>query len=166
MMYLKNMLFFMLLAGLFVSSCENELCDDVVCVNNGICIDGKCDCPPGFEGDFCEEFSRDKILGNFDVSSNCVGDSAETNIWAIAASTSAFNEVLINNFHKPALNVLATITEQNMIEIKEQFVGGATSYTISGTGIIEGEDQLSIQYSAIRDVPSDTTNCSVNAIRQ
>ena len=84
----------------------------------------------------------------------------------LAASTSAFNEVLIINFHKPALNVLATITEQNMIEIKEQFVEGPTSYTISGTGTIEGEGQLSIQYSAIREVPSDTTNCSVNAMRQ
>ncbi len=165
MMYLKNILFLMLLAGLFMSSCRNE-CDDVVCLNNGICINGDCDCPPGFEGEFCEEFSRDKILGNFDVSSNCVGDSAETNTWAIAASASAANEVLINNFHKPALNVIATITEQNMIEIKEQSVGGAISYTISGTGTIEGRGQLSIEYSAIRDVPSDTTNCSVNAIRQ
>lgn len=155
-----------LLSLLIVSSCKDEPCDDVVCQNNGICIEGVCDCPPGFEGEFCEEFSRQKILGNFDVTSNCVGDSAETNTWAIGASASAFNEVLINNFHKPALNIVATITNPETLEISEQFIGGAVSYTIAGSGTIDGDGQLSIQYTVIRDVPADTTSCTVNAIRQ
>jgi EGF domain-containing protein len=164
----KSNLFLILLVMqlLLVVSCKDEPCDAVVCQNNGICVDGECDCPPGFEGDLCESFTRQKILGNFDVTSNCMGDTAETETWAIGASSSAFNEVLIGNFHKPALYVIATITDSNIIEIKEQFIGGPVSYTISGSGTIEGEGQLSVQYTVIRDVPSDTTNCSVDALRQ
>jgi hypothetical protein len=155
-----------LLSMLFIASCKDEPCDTIVCQNNAPCIDGICDCPPGFEGEFCEELSRQKILGNFNVTSNCTGDTSVTDTWDIGASNSAFNEVLINNFHKPALNVVATITNPNTIVINEQFIGGSVSYTISGEGTIEGEGELSIQYTVIRDVPADTTNCSVNALRQ
>lgn len=152
-----------LLSVLFIASCKDEPCDAVICQNNAPCIDGVCDCPPGFEGEFCEEFSRQNILGNFDVTSNCIGDTSVTETWGIAASSAAFNEVLIGNFHKPALNVVATISDPNTIEIEEQLIGGSA---ISGSGTIEGEGQLSVQYTVIRVNPVDTTNCSVDAVRQ
>ena len=149
-----------LLSMLFIASCKDEPCDTIVCQNNAPCIDGICDCPPGFEGELCDEFSRQKILGNFDVTSNCTGDTSVTETWSISASSSAFNEVLIGNFHRPALNMFATIVDSNTIEIEEQIIG---SYIIYGSGTIEGEGNLSIQYTAIS---ADTTNCSVNALRQ
>ncbi|MCR9290461.1 MAG: calcium-binding EGF-like domain-containing protein [Bacteroidetes bacterium] len=149
-----------LLSMLFIASCKDEPCDIIVCQNNATCIGGICDCPPGFEGEFCEEFSRQKILGNFDVTSNCMEDTSVTETWGISASTSAFNEVLIGNFHRPALNIFATIVDLNTIEIEEQIIG---SFIIYGSGTIEGEGNLSIQYTAIS---TDTTNCSVNALRQ
>jgi hypothetical protein len=68
--------------------------------------------------------------------------------------------VLIGNFHRPALNIFATIVDLNTIEIEEQIIG---SFIIYGSGTIEGEGNLSIQYTAIS---TDTTNCSVNALRQ
>jgi len=161
---MKNNLFLLFtLIIICLTSCQDDPCDAIVCQNNATCIDGICDCPPGFEGEFCEEFSRQKILGNFHVTSNCMGDTSVTETWGIGASGAAFNEVLINNFHKPALNVVATITDPNTIEIEEQLIGGSA---ISGSGTIEGEGQLSIQYTVIRVNPVDTTNCSVNAVRQ
>jgi EGF-like domain len=33
---------------------EKDPCDTVTCLNNGTCIDGNCDCPSGYYGDFCE----------------------------------------------------------------------------------------------------------------
>ena len=166
-MNFKKSLSLMLLAIIFLSSCKNEPCDDIICQNNGICIDGLCDCPDGFEGELCEEFSRQKILGNFDVSSDCVGDSSETNVWSIAASASTANEVLISSIHKPTLNVSATITDANAIEIEEQFVSdGIFNYNVYGSGTIESEGQFSMEYTVINIGLSDTTTCSVNAIRK
>jgi hypothetical protein len=52
------------------------------------------------------------------------------------------------------------------IEIKEQFIGGPVSYTISGSGTIENDGQLSLQYTIFSDLSPDTTSCSVNAVRQ
>ena len=35
-------------------SCKKDFCEDAACKNNGICMDGACHCPDGFEGKFCE----------------------------------------------------------------------------------------------------------------
>ena len=44
-----------LFVGLFlVTSCNEDPCDAVVCYNGGVCINGNCDCPPGFTGSSCE----------------------------------------------------------------------------------------------------------------
>jgi hypothetical protein len=168
MMHSKSIFLLLILSTtLFGVSCTKDPCEAVVCQNNGICIDGDCNCPLGFEGDLCETFTREKILGNFDVASNCMVGSADTDEWGIGASASAFNEVLINNFHKPALNIIATIVDPTTLEIKEQVVGGSpTSYTISGSGTIKSDGQLTFQYTVFSDLPVDTARCSVSAIRQ
>lgn len=37
-----------------LSACADE-CKDVVCNNGGICVNGLCDCPDGFEGPSCDQ---------------------------------------------------------------------------------------------------------------
>ena len=49
-------LFFQILGLLFFSflysSCQDP-CEDVDCYNGGWCVDGDCECPPGFYGKYC-----------------------------------------------------------------------------------------------------------------
>jgi len=68
MKVLKYSLF--LIAILFttvgIQSCKNE-CNDVVCLNGGICDNGICECPNGYTGMNCENFDASQVqilLGN------------------------------------------------------------------------------------------------------
>lgn len=36
----------------YLCSC-NSKCEDIICLNGGVCNDGVCDCPPGFTGPLC-----------------------------------------------------------------------------------------------------------------
>ena len=166
MKYLKSSLLLIVLTTVFCVSCEDDPCDAIVCLNDGICEEGICECPPGFEGELCGSFTREKIVGNFDLVSNCMGGAPVTNTWGVGASATALNEVVINNFHELALNVIATINDPTTIEIKEQFIGGSTSYTISGSGTINSDGQFTIQYTIFDDISTETTTCTVDAVRQ
>lgn len=162
---MKNYLLFLLIATISIFSCKKDACEDVVCFNEGICTDGNCDCPLGFEGEECELFTRDKMLGNFTLEDSCFGESSSTNEWGIGASANAYNEILINNFHLPAVNINAVITGENSFEIVDQFIPTVLGITINGTGIIEEDGKFSLEYTAIYGIVPDTVNYLVFASR-
>ena len=162
----SKLILFLMSMSLFATSCgEEEPCDVIMCLNNGICNDGKCECPPGFEGDLCELLTFEKISGNFDVVSNCTEGSSLTDLWGIGKSTAGDNKILINNFHLPAINILATITDPKTFEIDHDFIEESVFYSVLGTGTIVEEGQLFVEYSLISSISTDTIVCSVNAIR-
>src|SRR5688572_25142988 len=45
--------------GIFLSvmytSCSKDACESVTCSNGGTCVDGKCICPTGYTGTYCEK---------------------------------------------------------------------------------------------------------------
>jgi len=40
---------------LLFAQCNSDNCEDITCLNDGVCDDGTCDCPTGYAGEFCEE---------------------------------------------------------------------------------------------------------------
>ncbi len=48
--------YFTLVVLCFFTACRHKDCVDVLCLNNGYCSTGECNCPEGFGGDNCETF--------------------------------------------------------------------------------------------------------------
>jgi hypothetical protein len=51
----KILLFLVLIAAIF-SSCKQDPCRTLVCLNEGICMDGLCNCQVGYFGEECENY--------------------------------------------------------------------------------------------------------------
>jgi hypothetical protein len=56
------------------------ICANVVCYNDGRCVEGKCNCVPGFEGAQCETDSRARYLGSWEVTETIKGSSKASNL--------------------------------------------------------------------------------------
>jgi len=50
---------------LFLWNCSSDPCKDITCLNNGVCVEGICDCADWYEGLNCETERRDKYFGDF-----------------------------------------------------------------------------------------------------
>lgn len=160
------LLFLVFGAIIFISSCGDD-CDTVVCQNEGFCEQGVCACQAGFEGEFCEILTREKLTGNYNITTSCDEGSTSTEEWAVAGSASALNEILINNFHEQAFNVTATLINNDFFELKESsLTSQGTIYTVTGTGTFDGSGEIKVDYQLVSDSPSSTINCSVVAMRQ
>lgn len=51
---MNKVLLFVTACVLVISSCSENVCDGVACLNEGECNNGVCDCPEGFSGENCE----------------------------------------------------------------------------------------------------------------
>lgn len=49
-------------------ACVQDNCNAVKCLNEGVCVNGKCACAYGYEGEFCEEQWYRKFEGKWLVS--------------------------------------------------------------------------------------------------
>ncbi len=159
---------FLLIACMTLLGLSCDPCQNTTCQNDGTCIDGDCECLPGFEGSQCEIWTSSKISGNLVITSDCNGGTAESNEWSIGNSATAPNEVLINSFHYLAKSVIATITDPNTIEIESQTIDSPTGdlVTVQGSGIIISDGQLMVDYMLWGVDNPDTIRCTVNAVRQ
>lgn len=50
---------------LCAQGCVPENCTSVKCENKGVCVNGTCACPYGYEGQFCEQRWYEKFTGNW-----------------------------------------------------------------------------------------------------
>ncbi len=58
-----------------LTSCVKDNCRDVVCNNEGLCVDGHCACLSGYEGIQCEKRWHEKFTGTW-YNEELVADSA------------------------------------------------------------------------------------------
>jgi len=51
--------------SIFISCSSEDACETITCLNDGVCIDGTCECTLGFEGDTCDADARLKFIGSY-----------------------------------------------------------------------------------------------------
>ncbi len=58
-------------ATISFSSCEQDSCTVLQCVNGGQCDEGACQCPDGYEGSECEIAVADRYVGVYEGTVRC-----------------------------------------------------------------------------------------------
>lgn len=114
-------------------SCEDDPCEDVTCVNgtptesNGSC---SCDCDAGYEGTDCSTVSRDKFIGTYNISDDCLTSGYSNSV----SAGSSIDKVVFSNLgnFSTAAVVVATV-DGNSLEVSGFTDGAGRDWTASGT---------------------------------
>ena len=80
-MLYKAGLIFLILSGVLLAGCIDDKCDATVCYNNGVCVQGKCACPSGYEGVACEQRWGDKYNGVWKADDMYLRDTTRTHLY-------------------------------------------------------------------------------------
>lgn len=143
--YIKtvNNISWALLISIFIVGCNKKPCDDILCLNNGECVDGTCICPDGFSGDRCEIILSTFGCANTDaqITSGVAGTLVEPNV---TLTEGALVSVSPANFSSINGNYNLTITAPE-------------GYNNAGANIV-------CTVSAVA-IPCETNNCeSLNGV--
>jgi hypothetical protein len=55
---MKQILLLLSICFLTITGCKRDECESTNCLNGGICVDGTCECPAGYNGTNCEIFDQ------------------------------------------------------------------------------------------------------------
>jgi len=132
-------------------ACTVDPCENVICQNDGTCIEGDCECPEGFAGTECEFTLAESIAGEYTVLTSCnTGESYPSSVIVDPDFPDQNNRVRITNPSQVGENFFypATITSETELNIPAFTIVG-TSIMGNGTGIIQedGSIILSVFYN-------------------
>jgi EGF-like domain len=126
-------LFILVATGVVFNACVKDPCADITCKNNGVCRDGRCKCPQGFEGPYCAEKTYEKFIGTWQGTYRCNGAVPDDRLAIIAPGDKPYTVSLYNLFtQNESLNV---ILDGDKMTIEEQTVNNVV---YKGAGYVEG----------------------------
>ncbi|HRQ30609.1 MAG TPA: hypothetical protein PLU49_11080 [Saprospiraceae bacterium] len=176
---MKNLYFvlFLLSFGFISNSCVDK-CKNVNC-NQGICVEGTCNCYPGYSGEFCDIKLTSNFTADWAGSFACEGLAREATIKIVdfesdikrlqlntVGMTIEFQTVVLSLDDKP-LNAYCTddykgfdIPAQNVVF--PPFVPGlpGISATITGTGVLIDPTHLNVSIKVENTDFGVTFNCT------
>jgi hypothetical protein len=135
-----------------IYSCKKDKCKNIVCQHEGVCNNGKCQCPQGYEGNNCEFYAISNLTKTWTVTDSVVEQptgsvqyqnySYQCTINPLMASSISIqnNIASILNFGSPFfINSIKASYSANTISIARQ-APDADFYYISGTGTIASNE--------------------------
>jgi hypothetical protein len=114
------------------SACKPEKCKSIVCAYGGVCKEGTCICPTGYEGFQCETITRDKFKGNWTVFEK--GTKSMPAQYSLVIEYGAnMTDMTIKNFYNKLTQPVNIRVKGDTMFIPQQTVEG---YEISGKGYL------------------------------
>ena len=141
--------------------CATDYCAELTCENGTeVAASGGCDCvcDAGYEGVSCDTEERAEFIGTYNVTEACTSGNYTYSI-TVTTSSTGVTSIIINNFGDYNVNVIATVSGDNLT-IANQTVGGGT---FSGSGQINGSI-LTITYNVTAGTSSD--DCTMTCTKQ
>lgn len=139
-MKLRTGLLYCFLMSLTIASCSSDVCEKISCSNNGVCVDGVCACPYGFEGEFCEETWYNKFTGGWSVTETRNTDTAIIVYDINVVNYRTLDTLFLLGFADSVDTVFAVREKYNTFTIKERVVDSAFAVQ-SGNGMIDDTRQ-------------------------
>jgi hypothetical protein len=117
------------------SSCIPDHCNDTVCDNGGVCVQGHCSCLNGYEGINCTEVWNTRFFGNWNATDVVNGD---TTVYVASLIENGYpDQFLIMGLSDEFDSVLCRRTSYYDFALKEdQEIDTVTSIR-SGSGTID-----------------------------
>ena len=142
------------------SSCNNDKCKAIVCAYNGVCNDGVCTCPSGYEGPQCEKIMRDKFLGIYSVLEK--GTTSQTAQYTVSVEPGAeITDIRIKNFRNIFIEEVNAYIKSDTVIIPQQTID--ERWEVDGIGIIDSDKyygangRLTLRYRVRdMDLPENT----------
>ncbi len=136
-------------------------CGTSVCVNGGVCTNGKCVCPSGYEGSGCETIPRNAYLGDWTVIQTDTLAQQKNYMVNIAPAAAAIDEVIIKNL----LNFFNLPLNGNMVHdslvIPLQLLQGSS---IQGRGYRTKNNTVVISY-VVTDVRTNVATDGITTLQ-
>ena len=120
-------------ASVTYTSCEPDKCKAVVCAYNGVCKEGTCICPAGYEGYQCETVTRDRYKGVWTVfEKGTASHPAQYDV--VIEYGPSMTELSIRNFYNRFKDEIVSVNiKGDTMYVPQQTVQG---HTIQGLGYI------------------------------
>lgn len=149
---LARLVLLLSLITISVSSCKVDPCEEVTCLNGGVCDAGDCLCETGYEGINCETEQRLALVGDYTVEETCNLGSFSYNI-SMTANSAIGTEITLNNFGDFNFSISGSVSGTT-VTFTDQ-VGNAS--TINGIGQLEN-GVLTIDYTMVTSA-GQTLDC-------
>ncbi len=124
-----------------LSACEADKCKQrgTICLNEGVCFDGVCNCPAGFEGDSCQYQENEKFAGVFEgvllssTGSSTLGTNDTLKVYVDVNNKSG---IYFSGNKTPQAVVIQGTVDNNAVIIKD--FKALNNRVFNGTGSFNG----------------------------
>lgn len=138
------------------TSCSTDKCAETNCQNYGTCVEGKCECGDGYEGDNCETRANTRFEGAYSGAENCDDDVDGVAISALGVSPRAIT-IEYTGLTEEHASLEATVSGNTITIAAQSVYLSGYEEIYSGSGTLNGNN-LTLNISV--DDNGNTQQCT------